>query len=673
MNHPESLRLHLIGPIQVFRGETRLPLSRKAVTLLVYLALEGRPVHRTTAARLLWPHASGMQNLRVELSNLRKHGIDLGPERSPLLRVQVQTDVQRWAALPADADLTDELRLLRGQPLSDLDDHGHAELSAWLARQRARLTAHLQAALQRTHDQEVRAQRHQAAATVRQGAAALGWSVQAAPTGSETLPFRWLADASRAAFQTAAQRAQEGPHLLLYVGEHASGRRETLQLLASASGALSLAVSAVRSSGALIAAVAAQLKSHVAAERRPQVEALILQPTTPENDLVRLGQLLEREARPVILQVHGAEHLSTQALPLLDQLMNWPVPLLLVLGTTPSSEPAVLQLLGSHAHPKHLSVIHAPLLGLEALPHARTGLDSTAALEVLRQAEGWWPAAQALLDRPQRERQRLSMRPELQHALLAEIRTALPDDVGALALLAALPAPFTELDAVRALDGQLAADAVRALLGRAVHASVLERTPAELQVWWPGTAARVPDGPHPLMFRRELQRSALAGTLDATTRARQRHLPRLTARPAGILEGVPVDEPPARAGHSGALRRVGGGYHLLDTPYGLTVLRLGAGGHQPPTLALQVPVAPLVAAGEWHWEVTYRVLHVRGVPLQVRAGGDVVLAHAHGAGEGWWRAVGAGRGPTLTLAVQATDVTLQLADVRVEAGPAATP
>lgn len=65
-----KVRLPLYGPARAEGPLGPLPVRRKALGLLYYLALEG-PTRREKLADLLWGHGAALQNLRVELTHLR--------------------------------------------------------------------------------------------------------------------------------------------------------------------------------------------------------------------------------------------------------------------------------------------------------------------------------------------------------------------------------------------------------------------------------------------------------------------------------------------------------------------------------------------------------------------------------------------------------------------------
>ncbi|WP_114311726.1 hypothetical protein [Thermus caldifontis] len=65
-----KVRLPLYGPARAEGPLGPLPIRRKALALLYYLALEG-PTRREKLADLLWEHGAALQNLRTELCHLR--------------------------------------------------------------------------------------------------------------------------------------------------------------------------------------------------------------------------------------------------------------------------------------------------------------------------------------------------------------------------------------------------------------------------------------------------------------------------------------------------------------------------------------------------------------------------------------------------------------------------
>lgn len=150
------LELHLLGPLQVLLTGKPVPglISIKAKALLAYLAVERRPVPRSTLAGLLWsdlPEEDALRNLRVELVKLR-HFLD------PYLMFthqegQIRPGAHSWVDLyefegclaapgPVSSVLTNQLSrgaaLYRGDFLSGFKVRGAPLFEEWLVLERER-------------------------------------------------------------------------------------------------------------------------------------------------------------------------------------------------------------------------------------------------------------------------------------------------------------------------------------------------------------------------------------------------------------------------------------------------------------------------------------------------------------------------------------------------------
>jgi predicted ATPase/DNA-binding SARP family transcriptional activator len=146
------LRIALIGPLQIFRGEEALgpPAGRKVSLLLALLALRGgRPAERGALAGILWPESDaerGAMNLRRVLADLRRY---LGPDATvivapnrQIVRIDadaVVCDVDDFRAAATRFERTGDvaaaehaLALVRGPLLEGIDDD-------WIVAERAAL------------------------------------------------------------------------------------------------------------------------------------------------------------------------------------------------------------------------------------------------------------------------------------------------------------------------------------------------------------------------------------------------------------------------------------------------------------------------------------------------------------------------------------------------------
>lgn len=125
------LSLPLWGKARLLSGERTVPVRRKALAILYYLALEGE-TPRERLADLLWGHSLAANNLRVELSHLRQFLERRGLQGIPGSRDPVELpDGVTLAAPPKAARPATELLL----GLDDLSP----EYQHWLERKRMEL------------------------------------------------------------------------------------------------------------------------------------------------------------------------------------------------------------------------------------------------------------------------------------------------------------------------------------------------------------------------------------------------------------------------------------------------------------------------------------------------------------------------------------------------------
>ncbi|NPA93598.1 MAG: tetratricopeptide repeat protein, partial [Chloroflexi bacterium] len=161
-----TLRIHTLGGLEITLGDEPLPAlaSRKAVALLVYLAVTRRPHTRLHLADLLWddlPSRRALGNLSVLLSSLRKHlpgfvqanrqYVALHPAPESALWVDAAALDARLpekgyrgpnAALPGRDEATrleEALRLYRGDFLADFAIRKGRGFEEWAALERERL------------------------------------------------------------------------------------------------------------------------------------------------------------------------------------------------------------------------------------------------------------------------------------------------------------------------------------------------------------------------------------------------------------------------------------------------------------------------------------------------------------------------------------------------------
>ncbi|GAA0514368.1 hypothetical protein [Deinococcus depolymerans] len=653
--------------------------------------LSGRPQHRETCARLLWPQEIALQNLRVELSNLRRLGVDLGPSRAPLLSAQATTDLEAWEQ-ELDQDLPTWLGALGERVLDGLDEPSNPGLTLWLGQQRQELAGRIEAALQRRF--EVEATRAPgSAALIQQRAAQLGLTVTGHAGPERSLP--WTAAAVAAPIQLALSLAQRQPHLLIYTGRYASGRQDTVSAVLTDAGWRHLAVTASRSPRHLLASVLLQLRLQLPPDLQEQTDALLGSLGNDEYDQLKLCQLLMRWRNPVALILTGAEALNAETAPMLEFMLNWPLQLLIVAVARPSAEGSIRQLFGQHVGIGRVSSVPAAELSSDAVASLCSAPDADH-LEILRQSEGWLPAIPFLAAEASGVARRVRFSPHLLHLLLSDVHAATGQEPRRYARLAGLNGPFTEPQAVQILaENGVTATEVRTLLRVGLRSGILERVPAQLTVAASGAVVRALDGEQPLDFASEQQRAALAGLLDGDVRRRLRTAFGTPIRyaPGGQLWPVqpsappcPAPEPEGERPPEGA-QLLGCGFRLLRRDRQLTLMRLGLPGRAAPAVALTFAVpADLQDLPVWSWTLHFRVSvpHELGneapvaVRVQLPGAGDADLlrpglinGEQHRAAPPpplqagqWYRMDGAGSGTSLECIFTCPDLLVQVTDVQ---------
>lgn len=633
---PAPVRLRVLGTAAVLRGDAALPLSRKGTLLLTYLALEGRPMHRSTVAELLWPGGRGLASLRVELSKLRAQGLDLAPGGGPLLRFTAGTDLEELAAEAAAATVPH--LALNGPPLGGLDDPGNPALQTWLDTQRQRLDGRRQA---------VR----------RQQAASPGDSP---PERLEGSAVAWLAGRFAPELRATQELARREPQVLLYTARSGHGTRATLRSVLESQDWPYVELDAVADPRLLLTSLLLRLRTLLPPEAHARLGKLLEEGPSVPHLVSGLSGLLIGHGQPLVIALHRAE-VGAGPDDLLPFALNWPLPLVLLLATTPCREDALARAVRQQFGGGRLRVFRASPLPSAALP------DPAPALALIRHSEGWLTALRPLLRLREPWPPRVRLTPAVQGDLLAEVEQALPGAARALAPLAALPSPFSAEQALGHLP--LPAAEGRPLLDSALRLGVLERVPPVLHADLPDLRGRLPDGEHPLAFGSELTRCALAATLEGAARAALRGQPRRGWAAQDPPPRLPTGPQPGEtaAPTRGEFRRTAalpGGYRAEQWDGQLTLLRLGAEGHAAPELRLSLPLPH----GTRTWRLAYRLDEYRpdrASPLLIaECGGEPeVLDLGAGPDRRWrlWCGPAQPGGAPLVLRVRALDLTLHLA------------
>lgn len=704
-----ALRLNLLGAVNIEVAGRPLRVSRRGTRLIAFLTLSGRPQHRETCARLLWPQELALQNLRVELSNLRRLGVDLGPSRAPLLNAQATTDLDAWEQA-LNQDLSTWLAALGERLLDGLDEPSNPGLTIWLEQQRQELTKRIEATLQRRFELEsVRSPGN--AALILERATHLGLTL--VDTVKPPQPLPWIATAVAAPIHLALSHAQRQPHLLIYTGRYASGREDTVATVLTGAGWRHLAVTASRSPRHLLASVLLQLRLQLPPDLQEQTDTLLGSLGNDEYDQLKLCQLLMRWRHPVALILNGAEALNSETAPMLEFMLNWPLQLLIVAIARPSAEGSIRQLFGQHVGISRITSVPAAELNSNAVASLCQGPSTTTHLEILRQAEGWLPAVTFLANHGGGLERRVRFSPHLRHLLLSDVHAGTGYEPRSYARLAGLNGPFTETQAAQVLaeNGVTPAE-VSNMLRVGLRSGLLERVPVQLTVSTSGAVMRTADGERPLDFTSEQQRAALAGLLDGDERWHLRTIfsPQTLYAPGGQLWPVRIscgpcptltessNQEPSAAPNEllepESAYFLGCGFRLLRRGPLLTLMRLGMPGHTAPAAALTFPATHTYPDGTeqplpraiWRWSLDFKISVPRDldgeVPVAVRVqlpgqlGPDLLrpgLLNSNQKSAGppptlqagqWYQMEGPGTGSSLEFICTSPDLLVQVTDVQ---------
>lgn len=675
------LTVNVLGHTYLSRQGVPLALPGKSLALLTYLALETRPTHREVLADLLWEGPSALGNLRTELSKLRGLNIWLGPPRAPLLQLEADTDLMHWQSRLVGAKdwvLDDWLSILRGIPLSGLEDLGTPKYAEWLEGQRQRLDDIVERGLREAWDYESQL-RQGGLVRIKQKAEQLGLSWpdlpdlgsaearRAAPLHPalhQTWPsgLKWEPDPELVgAIGDIALEAANAPQAVLLGGRESSGRRMAVAAATQHRPWLRVELAATRDLTQFLSAFIMQLIPQLPEERRPDFRGLLADPL-PEDRVGKLGLLLMELGQPVLLLVKNVEDLSTNLLVSLGFSLDWPIEMLFVLLSHPLSLPRLSMKLGQYLPQDRLHVLEMPPLTKE-----RVVVESPQAnvLQALCRGEGWLLATREQLPQPAP-----ALPAKVKRALLLEVEQEVPEHRENLIKLARLPMPFTQAEAQTAL--------VFDRLGtvrQALALNLLELVPEVVEVRMPERRALVAPPLKQMAFFSELMRQALAengSSLDDSLTLAVPTFPLPSLNPLYELMVSAADVlgaglPPL--GQRGTARFAGGYFMHLEESV-VRFYRCGSG--KSPTLRLSwlnVPTGEVEVVGRLdHFEAA----DSRDFPLAVcDEHGDWSTDAAQLSGFGWFKLRGpACQGP-LHLSLRAKEVVLTIRSLTVGGQPVA--
>lgn len=337
--------IHLLGHLYISCRNTPVRLSLKALGLITYLALEATPQHRERLAELLWPSADAHKNLRVELARIRAAGLDIFPRSSKILFLEgFQTDLNLWRDQPPPQtaeELTAWLAVLRGLPLSGLEDIGDAALQDWVEQQRFHLQSQVEQHLSHMHALYQQSGMTWATQQLANRAAATGYelhevNLNARPElslsrsegqgpGTPERQESAALNSSAAAFDQALSLARQGhPMTILVYGPLGIGKSYLVREGLKRCQWLELYAPSSRAGRLVLASLAQQLLAHTDETGRTTLRSMLQHPGSLEEDIIKLSVVLGDMDCPVGIVLDHAHAAGVELASLMEFLLHSP-------------------------------------------------------------------------------------------------------------------------------------------------------------------------------------------------------------------------------------------------------------------------------------------------------------------------------------------------------------
>ncbi|GHF36076.1 hypothetical protein HNQ07_001378 [Deinococcus metalli] len=370
------LTVNVLGHTHITYKGTLVPLSAKAVALITYLTLERLPQHRERLADLLWSTAEARKNLRVELARIRSAGLDIFPRSRQLLYLEhVTTDLDVWRSRLSSGmdqpELAHWLAMLRGLPLSGMEDLGSTALQEWVDQQRCTLEEQVEQVLEQAHRRFLEDNKPWATRIIQARAAALGYHLDVpivelgrpVPATMPTSATERVLDVPAAepedpeagipgeerALIGALERARTQPQAVVIHGPLGSGKSYLTEHVLQAQDWLTVRVRSTRLSRLVIASIAQELARVADAADADTLRRLLLHPGTLEEDTVKLATLMARLPTPVALVLDHTQSAPVELASLLEFMLMAPCAapraVVLLSRTPPAKSPLCRSLL----------------------------------------------------------------------------------------------------------------------------------------------------------------------------------------------------------------------------------------------------------------------------------------------------------------------------------------
>lgn len=520
----EQIQICLLGHTYLCSNGTEINISTKAIAMLTYLALEGVSHHREKLANLLWENSNNLLNLRVELSNLKRKKLDFFSERQAMLHVDLSLDIEKWLAEAPDVkseQLSRWLSVLRGLPLTGLEDVGSIEFRSWVERQRIHLCERIEEQMGLVYKRFFEEGEKQAARQVKEHAKSIGLEFDVevkAPIIDKTQSFPGYLDLERSRLLDIMQSSIHEPQLVILKGARGVSRMMIDDLkMPEEWQVIQLQYSPNRDN--MHQALFLQAYHLLTPEQQQQMMPSLFHTNIDQdnNAILRFGQVLSMLKTPVLLAVHdmyeAPDWLRQDAL----FLMELPSPLVLV-GSRLMIEQNKSGQSKTQFDWHRLHYLDLPPVTTQQItkkleqthPYLSSEERQNTAARIGQCTEGWFPYTQAATNDPN-QTERI---PESLSRMLCNMRGNLSKELMfAFAQLAQVQSRFTP-QMMEELLGEHAQEALQTGLNTdlLVQASNLENLNLHTLM------CRTKDHEQQLAFKSELHRIALASSITSAQR-----------------------------------------------------------------------------------------------------------------------------------------------------------
>lgn len=522
--NPKEIQICLLGHTYLCSNGVEVNISTKAIAMLTYLAVEGVSHHREKLANLLWENSNNLLNLRVELSNLKRKKLDFFSERQAMLHVGLPLDIEQWLAEAPDVtsdQLGRWLSVLRGLPLTGLEDVGSIEFRSWVERQRIHLCERIEEQLGLVYKKFFERGEKQAAWQVKEHAKSIGLEFDVevkAPVIDKNQSFPGYLDLERSRLIDIMQSGIHEPQLVVLKGARGVSRMMVDDLkMPEEWHVIQLQYSPNRSK--MHQALFLQAYNLLNPEQQKQMMPSLFQSNIDQGDnaILRFSQVLSILKAPVLLAVHdmyeAPDWLRQDAL----FLMQLPSPLVLIgsrlMIEQNKSGQSKTQFDWHRLHHLELPPVTTQQITKkleQTHPYLSCEERQNTAARIGQCTEGWFPYTQAATNDPN-QTERI---PESLSRMLCHMRGNLSKELMfAFAQLAQVQSRFTP-QMMEELLGEHAQEALQTGLNTdlLVQASDLENLNLHTLM------CRTKDHEQRLAFKSELHRIALASSITSAQR-----------------------------------------------------------------------------------------------------------------------------------------------------------